>query len=286
MDILKEKEGVRDWYNLIVENFDKRYEGIEAFYWENFESKIVNELIDVKNKVVLDLGCGGGRYALSVCKRAKQVIGIDISDKMIEIARKKLTPDMSIKFLVGDATCIPFKNEHFDVIVSLGMFEYLKDPTPFLSEINRILKKDGILLFVCHNRNYGCRFLRKTKFFQQVIKPTLKPIKNYLSVIDKATDYYGSSLEIRAKYWRAVRHDLREIDKFLKLNGLKLLKFRSYAFKIPDMIFKVGRKTLNTKLRNSLLVSSAFINRFQGKFTLTKNCGGNLIIKAKKVGGK
>lgn len=75
---------------MISDSFDKRYVCIEGFYWENFESKIVDELIEVKNKVVLDLGCGGGRYALSVYQRAKKVIGIDISEKMIKIAKRNL----------------------------------------------------------------------------------------------------------------------------------------------------------------------------------------------------
>jgi len=57
MDVQLEIDGVQKWYNLIAEDFEKRYQGLEGLYWDNFESKIVNELIDVKDKIVLDLGC-------------------------------------------------------------------------------------------------------------------------------------------------------------------------------------------------------------------------------------
>jgi len=37
MDVQSETNGVRNWYNLIADGFDKRYEGVEGLYWENFE---------------------------------------------------------------------------------------------------------------------------------------------------------------------------------------------------------------------------------------------------------
>ncbi len=154
---------------MIAEEFDKRYEGVEGFYWENFENKIVNELIDVKDKVVLDLGCGGGRYALSVYKKVKKIIGIGI-------AKKKLTPDMPIEFLVGDAASTCLKDGYFDAVVSLGMFEYLENPTSFLLEIKRILKPGGELLVICHNKNH--RLIKDSKGFELLIEPVLKPLKN------------------------------------------------------------------------------------------------------------
>ncbi|MDI6840026.1 MAG: class I SAM-dependent methyltransferase [bacterium] len=196
---------------------------------------------------------------------------------------------MSIEFLVGDATNVPFKNEYFDTIVSLGMFEYLKGPTPFLSEINRILKPSGTLLFSCHNRN----LIGNSKKFQFVLRPTLilKSIYNLYNFFRPETknvdekDYYGFSLQERERLWHVVAHDLKEINKFLELNGLKLVGFRTFGFFISDKLFRLATKIQKLKLRDKLFASSVFINRFLGKFTLTKVYGGVFIIKSEKIGG-
>lgn len=288
MDIQKEKDGVRIWYDCISEGFDKRYTGTEGFYWENFETKIIDELVDVKNKVVLDLGCGGGRYALSVQEKAQKIIGIDISSKMIEVARKKCKPGMPVEFLVGDATSTYFKDNYFDVIVSLGMFEYLKDPSPFLAEINRVLKPNGVLVFTCHNRTRVSDRLFDTKLFHVVLKPILKSIKVFLfpRTANINTGYYGHPSETRERLYNKVRHSVKEIDSYLRFNGLILTDYRSLNFRVVDMLFKVGTKIKNGKLQCSLFSISIFLNRFLGSFPPTKRLGGNLIIKAVKEGKK
>ncbi len=284
MNIQKDKEGVKTWYNLTAESFNKRYEGIGGFYWENFESKIVDELIDVKNKIVLDLGCGSGRYALSVYKRAKKVIGVDISEKMIEIAMEKLTLNMSTKFLVGDATSIPFKNQYFDVIVSLGMFEYLKDPSLFLREINRILKFNGDFLFTCYNDTI--EFIEDKKISQLILRAMLKPMKNCIFGYHRDTtvlDNCNPSSEIRKGLYNKVAHTPRQINELLLRNGLKLITYRTFGFKIIDEFFHTAEKLQYKKIQNSIFIFSIFINRLCGLLPITKNRGGVLIIKARKI---
>jgi hypothetical protein len=75
---------------------------------------------------------------------------------------------------------------------------------------------------------------------------------------------------------------LREIDVLLRSNGLRLIDYRSLIFRIADRIFEVCTKIGDGKLRSTLFSISIFLNRFLGRFLLTKNLGGNLIIKAVK----
>jgi ubiquinone/menaquinone biosynthesis C-methylase UbiE len=286
MNVQSEINGVRNWYNLIADGFDKRYEGVEGLYWENFENKIVNELVNVKGKVVLDLGCGGGRYALSVYKNVKKIIGIDVSDKLVEIAKKKLSPAMPIEFLVGDATNTCFKDEYFDVVVSLGMFEYLEDPSPFLVEINRILKRNGILLFTCYNSNCGSikSFIKNLKLLRVSLKPILKAIRDHLSPRSRNinANYYGHSTEERERLYKKVAHTPQQINEFLSKNGLRLITYRTFGFKISDKIFRTTEKLQYKTSQNNIFIFSAFINRLCGLLPLIKNKGGVLIIKARK----
>ena len=69
-----------------------------------------------KDSVVLDVGCGTGKYALAVSDSCKKVIGIDLSSKMIEIAKKKMneTNVTNVEFRLGDWHDIDLKQNRFD----------------------------------------------------------------------------------------------------------------------------------------------------------------------------
>lgn len=106
----------------------------------------------VVNKKVLDVACGtgyGSKYLLS--QGAKEVVGVDISDEAIKYARQHYTDDKLI-FLKADATNLSFPESFFDVVVSFETIEHLENYQKYLSEINRILKTDGILLISSPNR--------------------------------------------------------------------------------------------------------------------------------------
>ncbi len=256
---------------------------MEGFYWDNFETKIVNELIEVNGKVVLDLGCGGGRYALSLCQKAKKVIGIDISDNLIQIAKKKLSPEMPIEFLVGDATRTCFKDEYFDVVVSLGMLEYLENPTPFLVEIERVLKPSGEFVFVFHNRKSS---IRSFTVIRSIAKPLLKPIKDFLfrqgTKTKTTTSYYGTPSDLRNRLYRKVHHSMKEMATFLTSNGLELVDYRTITHRSADTIFSIGSKVRNKGVQSALFRTSIGLNRLLGKSILMKRYGGNLIVRARK----
>src|SRR5699024_2940151 len=83
-------------------------------------------LPELKNKNVLDLGCGFGwhcRYARE--RQASSVIGVDISEKMLEEARKK-TNDPLITYIKMPIEDIHFSAAQFDVVISSLAFHYIK----------------------------------------------------------------------------------------------------------------------------------------------------------------
>ncbi len=67
----------------------------------------------------------------------------------------------------------------------------------------------------------------------------------------------------------------------MKQNGLKVLDYRTITFGVVDKVSSTGKKISSKRLQNALWVVSVFLNRFLGKFILTKRCGGNLIVKAR-----
>ncbi|MEM9832725.1 MAG: class I SAM-dependent methyltransferase [Bacteroidota bacterium] len=89
----------------------------------------------------LDVACGTGHSTYPLQRIAKEIVGIDVSAKML--AQTKATE--SIKFIHASAESLPFPKRYFD-LVTVGMAFHWFKQTAFLNEVNRVLKQDGWLV--------------------------------------------------------------------------------------------------------------------------------------------
>jgi len=148
---MKSKRIIKKSYDKYAESYHK---GIskKANIWHKYIEKptMINFLKDdIKKKKVLDLGCGSGPFSKKLLSLgAKKVKGIDLSEGLIEIAKKE---NPKLEFYVGDAQKTPFKNSEFDVVTSSLVAHYLKDLTKLFREVSRILKKKGLFVFSMHH---------------------------------------------------------------------------------------------------------------------------------------
>ncbi len=144
--VVKEKyrEIGEDYYN------SRKYKtGRSYFYNEMLEMPTTLKLLgDVKNKKVLDLGCGPGLYAKKLSERGTKVKGIDLSRDLIKIAKRE---NPNIEFKIGDAENLPYKNSEFDIVLAALVLGHLSNWDKALSEINRVLKRGGIFVFSGYN---------------------------------------------------------------------------------------------------------------------------------------
>lgn len=122
------------------------------------ENKIWELLkIHLKDKYILDLGCGNGKFLNLISKISKNYIGIDKSLFQIKDNDNKNT-----NMVVADAINLPFKNEQFEIIISswvLGTIEECKRKL-VLSEAKRVLKKGGRLILIENNTNSEFEIIR------------------------------------------------------------------------------------------------------------------------------
>jgi O-antigen biosynthesis protein len=104
-----------------------------------------------KSKKVLDVACGSG-YGSEILSEsgADYVIGCDISKESIEYAQKHYQKD-NIKFVTNDIKKLNFNDEEFDCVISFETLEHIKDQKLVISELKRVLKKDGILIISTPN---------------------------------------------------------------------------------------------------------------------------------------
>lgn len=100
-------------------------------------------MLDIKEgSRILDLCCGTGDNLEIIEKIYNKVelTGLDFSDKMIEIAKRK---NIKAEFIISSAENMPFDNNSFDIVVSSFGLRNVQDKQKVLSEIFRVLKKDG-----------------------------------------------------------------------------------------------------------------------------------------------
>ncbi len=104
-------------------------------------------LPDLSGKKVLDLGCGYGHNCIDFVQRgAESVVGIDISEKMLSVAKTESKHE-KIQYLNMSMTDISQLDDKFDLIYSSLAFHYVKDFDSFAKNMFSVLNKDGQLLF-------------------------------------------------------------------------------------------------------------------------------------------
>ncbi|MHC4617645.1 MAG: class I SAM-dependent methyltransferase [Planctomycetota bacterium] len=153
--------------NNTKKHFDRVPKQWDAFYsHENRLMYMINRLLrkglyeryrltfehcgDLSGARVLDIGCGTGRYSIECAKRgAGRVVGIDFAPSMIEFCRER-AEEMGVadkcEFICGDFLQHPF-DEHFDVILALGFFDYVENASPILEKIAQLRPRRFIASF-------------------------------------------------------------------------------------------------------------------------------------------
>jgi ABC-2 type transport system ATP-binding protein len=176
---------------------EKREEG----YWGKFartfdedQTYIVGEAIqktiieklsterDLGN--VVEFGCGRGYYTGVIAKNAKKVVATDISDEMLEMARRQLEGFPNIAVQKADCYSTTFPAEAFDSAIMINLIHVIENPLNSLKESHRILKAGGTLLLASYTGftmkpfdriKLAIRFLRKwgkpRPYFQTGLSP-------------------------------------------------------------------------------------------------------------------
>ncbi|MBW2975060.1 class I SAM-dependent methyltransferase [Candidatus Woesearchaeota archaeon] len=108
--------------------------------------RILRKFVDDLSKCnVLDIGTGSGYISEYFCKRCYKQYSVDIDD--LRLTKK------GYKFAKYGGRLLPFPNNKFDVVISNGVIEHVKDQKKHLDEIYRVLKKNGIA-YICTPNKY------------------------------------------------------------------------------------------------------------------------------------
>lgn len=137
-------EKTRQDYNTIGELFSKT----RSYVWRELE---VLGQYTFAGERVLDLGCGNGRMWEVLKEKNVDYIGIDSSERLIEIAKKRYPKN---RFQKANALNLPFPPNYFDKIYSIAVFHHIPSKEfrlQFLREAKRVLKPEGLLILTVWN---------------------------------------------------------------------------------------------------------------------------------------
>ncbi|MCH8150019.1 MAG: class I SAM-dependent methyltransferase [Planctomycetes bacterium] len=111
----------------------------------------------VRNRSILEIGCGQGVDADVMTRYCRRYVGVDLSEQSIEIARREVGKRQPIRarpiFLTADAEALPFHDQQFDMVYSVGVLHHTPDFLAAILEAHRVLEPDGALVLMLY-RSY------------------------------------------------------------------------------------------------------------------------------------
>lgn len=188
-------------YNRIAEDFSRT----RAFLPEDI--KKLGEYAIPGDKV-LDSGCGNGRLFEALKSKDIDYFGVDISEKLVAIAKERYlhphTKDFGVgaraKFLVGDSLNLPLPANFFGSVFSLAVLHHIPSKEfrlQYLKEIRRVMKQEGILVLRVWDfwkRKEGLKLILKYGLLKLIGKSTLRQAQGCPEIYRRAKLDFGDVL--------------------------------------------------------------------------------------------
>ena len=143
---------MKDYEALSRKHFDAQaaeYDQRDTYYYSQNGKiscrDIAEQLKDFAYTTLLDVGCGTG-FLIDMLVKQRQAThhGLDLSEKMIEVAKSKAIP--GTMFQTGSADCLPFPDATFDVVTCSQSFHHYPYPEKAMQEAFRVLKPGGLYI--------------------------------------------------------------------------------------------------------------------------------------------
>lgn len=208
------------FYDTIADDFDS----IMNMYDTNRRIEVIfNDFLgndNLKNKSLLDGGCGTGLFTKKAIEKGAIVTSLDIAPKLVELTIKK---NPTAKGIEGSLLKLPFTDDFFDYVISSDVIEHTPDPLAAVKELIRVLKPGGKICITVPNRSFW--------YFSVKIAEVLK-----------LRDYQG--FENWVHY--------NELKNFLIKNNIQIITFKGihlFPFLIPalnPLLYKIDKKTDKT----------------------------------------
>jgi len=203
----------------IIDDEDYIFKNQISLYLQMFDN------IDMKNKNILEIGCGrgGGISAIQKYLNPKELYACDLNYMNIEYCINNQNKD--IKFKQCNAHSLDYPDNFFDVVINIESSHSYQEPDLFFKEVVRVLKHDGIFLYA-DTGNVIQEFMQYFKYFKKIIREDItKNIEQSCREDYDKFDKMITNKDLKKVYMdiaksKAIRYSLVD-DDYIKYIGYK-----------------------------------------------------------------
>ncbi|MCX8031170.1 MAG: bifunctional demethylmenaquinone methyltransferase/2-methoxy-6-polyprenyl-1,4-benzoquinol methylase UbiE [Thermodesulfovibrionales bacterium] len=220
IDQMSKKKQVIHMFNRIANYYDFLNHFLSFNMDKKWRTRAIDELANYRPKFILDVATGTADFAIEAVKlNPEKIIGIDISDKMLEIAKVKIQKknlSSIIELQKGDSENLSFADNTFDAVtVAFGVRNF-SDLQTGLKEIFRVLKTGGRVIVL--------EFSKPNNVF-------IKPLFNFY--FNSILPFLGNKISKDKKAYKYLPDSVREFpDGVDFINILERVGFRNTSYKI------------------------------------------------------
>lgn len=207
------------------------------FLWHRAKSNLVDVFMNKISKrnaklKILNVGAGTDIEGLRILNKYGDVYVLDINKEALSL----IDANLCAKKILADARSLPFKHDFFDVVLSLDVFEHIKEDAKVAMEVHRVLKKGGFLIwtvpaFQMLFTNWDVALHHKRRYSKKMVRKLLSQFNI-----------------VKISYWNSIL--------FLPIAATKLIKKRSQSktYSIPHLPSLVNTLFYNILNLENLLI--------------------------------
>ncbi len=212
------------------------YEIEDDFWWFVALRRLYRFLLGKKKGLILDVGCGTGRN-LKMLDRYGEAVGLDFSALALEFSLKRGNK----KLIEGDVKSLPFKDETFDIVLASDvLYHQWVDQEKAIGELNRVLKREGLLIF--NTASYNFLKSEHDRAVMTKVRYTKKEFKKFLErnkfKVEKIF-YWNSFLFPLVALGRVLEFKNRKNSELREINPL-INKILKNILTIEIMLIRLG----------------------------------------------
>ena len=208
--------GSRFNFDNVADRYDRWYNTPHGAIYDRYEKKAINELLrdHTEDKRLLEVGCGTGHWSKFFSTKGCEIIGIDVSERMLTIAKNKKIARSS--FHVMDGHSMSFADNSFDIAAAITTLEFASAPDAMIAEMARCVRKPGgKLLFGVLNalseynrkrkNEVGSPYASSALFSPEQLKGLLEPLGQMQMIIAGFVPRHGWLLALAPLFELASR---------------------------------------------------------------------------------
>ncbi len=179
-ELEEDHRSLRNWYDALSGSYEELY-GQEQV---TKHDAILKFLRDRRLQTLVDVGCGTGRFLEKASRYCKRSVGIDVSGKMLKIAKSRI-PKQDVEFLRAASPWLPLRDGVADCIVSISLIESWASAGMHLDEFERVRTSLGILAVTV----FGLRFALEPRCGQRVKRSRIGRRENLYVITKEDLDW-------------------------------------------------------------------------------------------------